>query len=473
MRFFKNDLPWRKWPFKDPRWLLDSIRRRVEKLLFQGYLTDHPRIRARLGFEVDRAFGATEGSWLYYDAWPQAWKDRLFTHYLAYVRGEALALPDPIPTSTAAEVLSDSSRIGYASVDVARDVYLAQAAHAIFLDVKSRVPWHLEDWTDYELSFLLASSVCFTAQRFSAGGPLYYVTYVGAGPDATENLLRDPRVAFDFLHAEPEQAQSLVGATPGETARWLTGWFHDYLWHNPAGFDSQNFHKAHPMLADRLVRHDVPPWGPIYVTALGCRSASSLFADLMRSVNVPVRKVLNRIQNFSGTDELHAGLLFDWQGGGPDGRYLLHTDDIYTSSYYFVDPAPAPKDTPRAVALFNQVWLGPTRFGQRFAYQPAGSDAFARATNAQMVKYWELHHWLAVASTVVAAARTMTKDTAIAFLKTDRGFTDAEANDCWNAVDASVLSYGDGDRALGYQRLLDGPSSRHELWCTRTKKCPT
>jgi hypothetical protein len=32
---------------------------------------------------------------------------------------------------------------------------------------------------------------------------------------------------------------------------------------------------------------------------------------------------------------------------------------------------------------------------------------------------------------------------------------------------------GDVDMSLGYQRVLDGPASRHAQWCSRTRKCET
>jgi hypothetical protein len=190
----------------------------------------------------------------------------------------------------------------------------------------------------------------------------------------------------------------------------------------------------------------------------------------MRSVNIPVRKVENIIHGFSGEEEHHSGLIFDWQGGSGHGRYLLHTDDLFTSSY-FKDPAPSPRDTGRGVALWNQVWLEPTRFGQTFSYELDGRF-FGRATNEQKVKYWYLGDWLACSARAVRSARSFVdQDAAVNWLMAERGFSEEEALACWETVEASVLSYGDGDMELGYQRLLDGPDSRHEQWCSRTDKC--
>jgi len=448
--------------------LFDFLYRLLWSWRLTLYLARRRRVRARLGFETDRPPGSQSGIWLYYDHWPSAWKARLVDFCVAYARGKPLPMANPLPLADPA-AMKDTSRLGYRSVEVARDAYLVQVAHALWLDMIGGVPWRLEDWSDHELSYLLSSHVCFSAYRTYPDNTLYCVVYVGSRSEATENILGDPRHARQFLLTEPEQGRLLVGATPNETGQKLSEWFHDYLWHNPAGFAAHEFHRAHPLLKDRLLRYDVEGGGHVYVTSAGCGSASSLFADLMRAVNIPVRKVNNMIESFSGTEERHVGLIFDWQGGTGTGRYLLHTDDLYTSSY-FKDPAPAPKETERGVALWNHTWLDPTTFGERFSYDPR-DDVFGKATSLQKVKYWEIGDWLVSAAGAIQVARSNGREGVIAFLQQDRGFTLAEAEACWNHVEASVLAYGDGDMSLGYQRLLDGPGSRHGQWCTRTGKC--
>jgi len=429
-----------------------------------------PRIRARMCFEVDRPWGSSSGVWRYYDYWSTEWKNRLTEFYLAYVKKQPLLLASPLPLLDANST-GNLGRMGYRSAELARDTYIAQVAYALYLDIHRKIPWRLEDWSDHEMSFLLSSRVCCAAWRGAPDGDLMYVVYIGSGADVTENILHDPRVAFQFMEEEPEQGERLIGPTPSETGQRLSGWFHDYLWHNPSleVFDYQGFHRSHPLLGDRLIRHLVEPHGEVYLTTLGCWSASALFADLMRSVNIPVRKVRNKIQSFSGNDENHCGLIFDWQGGAGTGRYLLHTDDLYTTSY-FTDPAPAPKGTGRGVALWNNVWLDPGRFGALFSYDSA-EDVFGRATSDQKVKNWELGQWLMSCVRALRSARGREREAVIESLMTQRGFSQAEAEACWEAVEATTLSYGNGDMELGYQRLLDGPDSRHQKWCTRTGKC--
>jgi hypothetical protein len=272
------------------------------------------------------------------------------------------------------------------------------------------------------------------------------------------------------MRQEPEQGKCLIGASPSKTGQLLSGWFHDYLWHKPKDLDPLTFHHQYPMLADRLSRHYVEPYGNVYLAQSGCWSASSLFADLMRSVNVPVRKVVNAIDHtLGGPEDQHSGLVFAWQGtGGGLSRYLLHTDQLYCDNTLY-DPAPAPKDTERGVALWDHVWLDPNTFGARFTYD-SRPWIFGKATWQRWTKYLEMTADLVSSADALALWRGNTQHQFVTEMGW-RGWTEAEAEDCWNHIIASVAAYGDGDIGIGFQRLLDGPNSRHAQWCLRTKKC--
>ncbi len=448
--------------------LFESIREMLYGMSFRLYLYNNPRIRSLMGLEVDHPLGADQGTWLYYDYWPDEWKRRLTQLYLDFLFDRPLSKEDPLPLSTE----QISNYILYRKAEVARDTYFAQVAHSLWLEREGRVPWRFADWSDHELSFLLSSKVCFKALRSFPENELYYGVCVSSRTEATENILDDPRSAFQFMLHEPEQGKRLLGDDPSETARNLSGWFHDYLWHNPSsahGFSGWEFHKSHPLLTDRLLRYDLEPFErSVYVTPAGCGSASSLFVDLMRAVNIPVRKVRNEIEGYDGTMEQHSGLIFDWQGGGGKGRYLLHTDDLYASSY-FKDTAPNPPDENRGITLWDHVWLNPTEFGRHFTYDPR-PDISATASIAQKEKYWYLREKLSCSSGAVSSARNSDVNDWIAWLQS-KGCTEEEAINAWETVIATVTAYGDGDLDLGFQRLLDGPGSRHARWCSRTGKC--
>ncbi len=448
--------------------LFETIRDIIYGLLFRLYLYQNSRIRSLMGLEVDHPLGDEYGIWLYYDHWPNAWKRRLTRFYLDFAFNRPLDKDDPLPLST--EVISNY--ILYRNVELARDTYFAQVAHCLYLERKNKVPWCFADWSDHELSYLLSSKVCFKALRSYPEDELYYGVYLSSRTAATENILDDPRTAFQFMQEEPEQGNQLLGDDPSETGRRLSGWFHDYIWHNPSsdyGYNGYEFLRAHPMLMDRLVRYDLEPFEQdIYVTPMGCGSASSLFVDLMRAVNIPIRKVRTEIQKYDGSMGSHSGIIFDWQGGSGNGRYLLHTDDLFMSSY-FKDTAPNPPDENRGITLWDHVWLEPGEFGRHFDYDPR-PDILATASNEQKEKYWYLRERLSCSSRGVSLARNSSVEEWITQLA-EKGCTETEARRAWDTVIATVTAYGEGSLQLGFQRLLDGPDSRHQQWCNRTGKC--
>jgi PKD repeat protein len=435
----------------------------LSRIQFFAYLEAHPRIRAQMKFET------APDTFLLYDSWPQEWKERLFTFYLAYVKGDALPIAQPLPLAPANSV---SNERVYRSAELARDTYLAQVSHAIWLDISGKVPWRIDDWSDEEQEYLLSSRVFFSVTRdFSSGNLLYYTAGKG---DSSYNVFADPRIVYAFMEREPEQGRSLIGATPSETGASLSEWFHDYVSHSPLEFRTSaayvTFYQDHPLLQDRLRRHPVSSMGNDYVV-IGCHDASSLFADLMRTVNIPVKRVSNVLWSPTGEREIHSGLVFDWQGTGQTGRYLLHTDDLYLLSG-FADPSPAPKDTPRGTALWDHAWLNESEFGRifTFSHEPG---FFAEATFPQKVLYNEQGQWRMPSGQAIEVARSLIgRESVIDYLKRERRVPDEVARVYWSSVEQSVLSYGDGDLDVGFQRLLDGPYSRHGAWCNRTAKCP-
>lgn len=435
----------------------------ISRTQFFAYLEEHPRVRAQMKFET------APDMFLFYDSWPQEWKERLYTFYLAYAQGDALPMDQALPLAPAQTV---SNERVYRSADLARDTYLAQTAHAIWLDISGKVPWRLDNWSDEELGYLLSSRVFFSVTRdFSSGDLLYYTTGKG---NSSWNIFGDPRIVYAFLEHEPEQGRSLIGSTPSETGASLSEWFHDYVSHSTGEFRTSGafvtFYQDHPLLQDRLRRYPVSSTGKGYVV-IGCHDASSLFSDLMRTVNIPIKSVSNVLWSPTGEREIHAGLAFNWQGPDDTTRYLLHTDDLYLLNE-FEDPAPAPKNTPRGIALWDHAWLNASEFGRSFSYSH-GPGIFAEASFPQKVMYIEQGQWRMPSAQALEVARSLYgREPVIDYLTRERHVSDEIAREYWSSVEQSVLSYGDGDMARGYQRLLVGADSRHGTWCNRTGKCP-
>ena len=441
----------------------------MAKRSLAGYLKSHPQVRSQITFEVDCPPGDADGVWLQFDYWPKDWKDRLAGFLDAYRTGIALPMGNPLPLGP--DDPDNPNRLLYRTNDLARDTYLAQIAHVLWLETSNIVPWSLDDYSDLELSYLLSSRNYFRATTID--GELHYVIFFtgGAMTLTGSNILHDPRDVYTFMASEPEQGRCLIGETAAETCSRLTEWFHDYLRHNPGDWDNRAFWREHPLLTERLQRWNIPTIGSVYVTPKGCWTASSLFADLMRSVNVPIRRVRNNLEDEEGEDGVHCGLLFNGQGPGEE-RYLMHTDDIYQCAPHFQDPAPAPAGTPRGAALWDHVWLSPSEFVQHFAYS---NDPmyFGLAKWFEREKYrdyrkWRLSSWQALQS----ASNDEFNGTEIIndFMQND-GFTEVEAQAAWQAVEETLLSYGNGDMQAGYEALMVGPGSRHCKWCARTDKC--
>ena len=59
-------------------------------------------------------------------------------------------------------------------MEEARDIYFAQVAHALWMDMSGSLPWRLGEWTDNELGYLLSSRPMFPAERLSPDDTLYY-----------------------------------------------------------------------------------------------------------------------------------------------------------------------------------------------------------------------------------------------------------------------------------------------------------
>jgi hypothetical protein len=283
------------------------------------YLQANPHIAAQIRLET-----GVPGSYVAYADWPDAWKDRLEEIADGYVQGTAL--PFAVPVELAPRGTVYPSAVGYATDEIARDVYLAHVGHMLFLDMNGLLPWRLTDYPDEELSYLLPSGNFFLLASYA--GAYHCQTYMGPNAQDAGGLLGDPRELYGFLLREPEEGRKLLGDTQAATVANVSEWFHDYLHHWPTSVAGAplEFYQAYPYLSDRLRRLPVDGLGNVYISIVGCWSASALFADLVRAVNVPVQTIHVVLEDAMRQDGNHSGLVVSIDG---TKRYLPHSDDLY------------------------------------------------------------------------------------------------------------------------------------------------
>jgi hypothetical protein len=360
----------------------------------------------------------------------------------------------------------------YRNNGLARNVFFAQVAHVLWLEISKKIPWRLAEWTNKELSFLFSSKVYFEALYHPKLKKIFYGVIESSRHESTENMLGDPRIAYRFMSKEPERQKNLIGKTPEDTLANISDWFHDYLFHNPAygeKYSSTKFLAKHPMLEHRLVKHQVHIYPqPVYLALGGCGSASSLMADLARSVNIPLQKINNLLGNPDGTSFGHSGLKYEKGGQKKNFRFLIHTDHLYYTNQ-LRDPCPLPVGAIRGKRLWEELWLTFDEMEKLFSY--ASNPAFfIEASLKQSNKFAEYKSLTMVTYFALLVARggflQNWKDQLIS-----RGFTVKEVDFAWKRIKDTVTAYGGGDLKKGYQVLLEGPTSRRKKWCDRTHKC--
>jgi len=226
----------------------------------------------------------------------------------------------------------------YFTADQAFDVYAAQVAHTIHVEVAHLVPWSIQSHPAAELDELLASSAYFA--RIGKSETTGYPAGIVPGRDfqeAPENdalgeLNGDPRIGYDFLGGKNSSAhRKLIAETELETLVNLTEWLRENVSHGP--MDDQ---KAHRVALQRWLdeRLRAPKGGKTAIAVEGCHSSSKLMVDLARSVNIPLlhaRALDNKLLGQGGHffNRTHGGLVYGW--GGKQPRILWHTDEINAS----------------------------------------------------------------------------------------------------------------------------------------------
>jgi len=427
------------------------------------YLEANPRIAAQIRLEA-----GSPGAFLAYENWPQEWQDRLEEMVAVYVGGDPL--PFQIPVELAAEGTVYPTAAGYASLELGRDVYLAQIGHALHLEMEGLLPWSLANYTDEELFYLFPSSNLFVLEEYA--GELRYQTFVGPNEQDVGGILGDPRDVLGFLMSEPEEGRALLGATQEETAANVSEWFHDYLYHwnltspeNPA-----DFYRRYPYLGDRLQRLPVETLGDVHVAIVGCWSASALFAELMRTANIPAQKITVSLQDATGQAGEHAGLVVSING---EARYLPHADDLYTG--WSMGASPLTPWMSAGWALWWNVWLDEASF---FSISTRHLDAkiLARFSFEALDRYQAEAGWNMATygwTTAVCSYRRLAGcdwsamgDTVMFGIQDQESLTLDEARRWWTSM-KDVLAFYGSDPCEACDAIADAQMN----WCARTGRC--
>lgn len=320
-----------------------------------------------------------------YPSWTYNQRDRLRYFFDLLVADQALPVQCPTPT--------ENGYYGgrrYFTASEAFDVFAAHAAHALYIDLKHKVPWHLLDLPPVELERLLASSSYHSVIPSTTRSRLPTSILAGRDfqghPDRANvpwELVCDPRDGYLFLSGRrSNDHKNLIGPTPAETLANISWWAGHNLFHAigpPRPVEFMDHWRSAPYLKDRLT-----PWvysalagssGP-RIWVHGCHGSASLLIDLARSVNIPLQ--LARAMDYrpvasSPYTEVngHGALEYGWGGFSP--RVLVHVDDLYfTADSYAVSATGAALTEPQRIqTFFNQHWDSRTRLGLwGFSNQP-------------------------------------------------------------------------------------------------------
>ena len=256
-----------------------------------------------------------------YALWPNRLREKLTLAVDRLLQTGDSGLPDLMTNQDPPE--SDFSLLFL--MEDAEDLYVANLALSLVLEMSDAVPWSLHDLSYDELRLLLASDGFFFGTRVY-DNLVYVHPYAVPAP---------PEVVWDFIVSE-----DLVGGSRYETLVRVLHWTRYHLLHfgYPAGvptnYDPVRDHWDYPggvplmrVLAGSTRKHD----GFEGHFTAGCHGTNWVLKHLLRLVNIPVEYLL-----WGG----HAVPSF------PSERlYLSHGDDPYSGLGHYTQPFSEPFPT--------------------------------------------------------------------------------------------------------------------------------
>lgn len=235
-----------------------------------------------------------------YERWSAAEKEDLRRTLAAKDSGRP-AGPKGSPRPAAGLPLSDDASFIAISSPTAWRVYLAHAAHSLWLERRRKVPWSLKDMREAERALLLDARKLFKRE-----GDHYRFTLSVMG----HAVSWDPEIAYRFF-----QEHSMPGATQEATLLALSQWAHVHLRHivMPTTYAQLYGYEGPPPVERILYPADGKPrW------VGGCWGVTGFYAAALRGVNIPVE---------SRQVDGHSHPYFPTAN-----RALSHGDDIYSAT---------------------------------------------------------------------------------------------------------------------------------------------
>jgi hypothetical protein len=228
-----------------------------------------------------------------YSRWTESQKRDLINAILALEKGEPQALSTP-PT-----LLRDN----YISAeDDAWKIFLAHVAQSLWVEVHHAVSWHLTDFPDDQLAYLLDSRKLMS---YNQATNKYKFDIMG------RITAWNPRICYEFL-----SNLKMIKSSQLQTIYALTDWMRGHLKHTARDEDfSELFGYAGPPPADKVL---YPLEGRRHKTA-GCWGTSGLYGAVLRSINIPVEHARTTFN----------GLIHSRPAFPSVNRSMPHGDDPY------------------------------------------------------------------------------------------------------------------------------------------------
>ena len=299
------------------------------------YLQDNPRVANAM------VWLGTDNRLLPYVQWPRRMQDGLALAVVALL-GDGTGLPD-VPSNRADGFLADDEfAITVLSRKDAEDIYLANIAHSLIVEMDGTLPWSLDDLSDRQLEMLLGSEGFFVEYgRVIPGVPEGYIVNGRTGP-------APPEVIRDFM-----EDKDLVRGSRYETIVRTVEWTRHHLahyncWLTAANAENHWNYRGTPPLArmlagtkisrDQVVRlgeHECRTYAHQHTEhwTAGCHGTAWFFLHVLRAANIPVEPP----EYYYSVCASHAAVSFP-----SEDVYLSHGDDPYNRNTWYSPPFPEP-----------------------------------------------------------------------------------------------------------------------------------